>query len=204
MNKINALLNKVDFFEKLAIHGSRHGALKALAEVSSVMTADIIKAKELLIKVIGESNTKSNNDSLINQIKNSSTTHDLISHFNEVFDLVGKNSPVESKAVDNIMTEAYSLLSKYKNTPIPIGIDTQNKLREFAIKNHLIQSSQSLLDNTNDGKMGPTTKMVIRKIRDYLNSKGNSIMNTIEGDQQIFALVNNPDSFNKHNHKITL
>ena len=31
MNKISALLNKVDFFEKLAIHGNRHGALKALA-----------------------------------------------------------------------------------------------------------------------------------------------------------------------------
>ena len=33
MIKINALLKKVDFFEKLAIHGRRHSSLKSLGQL---------------------------------------------------------------------------------------------------------------------------------------------------------------------------
>ena len=218
MNKINALLNKADFFEKLAIHGSRRHALKSLAQNKVGVPLAIVdnkkRIKDTLVNALGNNTMDSSEEGslspatlelklLIDKVDKASDYNSLNSVIGDADQWVteqvystGKSvyKDDDIKLITNVIGNVKSLLKPHVNPSYAYtSIDPamQKKIRDYAVSIGLSFSDDTTLRKTEDGKLGPVTRGIIEDIKQHFKDSDpyDDTPMGPQGDQELFKTI---------------
>ena len=217
MNKINALLNKADFFEKLAIHGSRRHALKSLAQDQATLN----KAKKELEACIplfrkipdygsfssrtreegallgvgditNTVHTKKDLTSVIENMRNNITeirSNDRHGNILDLIDLDLRLDTAERLLNDNSIHTPFPIRKAVEYPSIDPAM--QKKIRDYAVSIGLSFSDDTTLRKTEDGKLGPVTRGIIEDIKQHFKDSDpyDDTPMGPQGDQELFKTI---------------